>query len=342
MRNFVCLLAISLLTSCYSASLYEIENAKPQGSAFHEALFREYKDFAQYEADQYDWKDAFLFADKAMMAAYGKDVQPENPTLWKIDPRFKGDMKGYRAELLEALTPAAKQAKPELAAKVLFAYDCWIEQQEEAWQAADIASCRDLFIESLDKLRSGSTAFERAIGFEAPAEAAEIVQEYTPRDINMVFFELGSANLNPNSQRIIDAVVGALKEKDAAGEAYKVQVDGHADRLGSAAYNKTLSARRAQRVANYLVKAGIAKSKIIATGLGEAEMKVPTKDGVAHPKNRRVEIIITYGEEIAQNAAEMPVEPATQGAFEKQEAAPQDGLTFDQILAPLPSQDVGS
>jgi OOP family OmpA-OmpF porin len=41
-----------------------------------------------------------------------------------------------------------------------------------------------------------------------------------------------------------------------------------------------------------LVAQGIAASSIVAVGRGKRELLVPTPDGVAEPRNRRVEIVV--------------------------------------------------
>jgi len=48
-------------------------------------------------------------------------------------------------------------------------------------------------------------------------------------------------------------------------------VSGHADRLGSDAYNLTLSRRRADTVRDYLVSKGVDRAKIETLGMGEKQ-----------------------------------------------------------------------
>jgi OOP family OmpA-OmpF porin len=51
----------------------------------------------------------------------------------------------------------------------------------------------------------------------------------------------------------------------------KVTVEGHTDRLGTTAYNQTLSQSRADAVKSHLVAAGrIDAAKVTAVGMGEA------------------------------------------------------------------------
>ena len=56
--------------------------------------------------------------------------------------------------------------------------------------------------------------------------------------------------------------------------------------------NQGLSVRRAQAVANELVRDGVPKDVISIQGFGDTHLLVPTGPGVREPQNRRVEIII--------------------------------------------------
>jgi outer membrane protein OmpA-like peptidoglycan-associated protein len=69
-------------------------------------------------------------------------------------------------------------------------------------------------------------------------------------------------------------------------------VNGYTDSSGTPKYNQALSLRRANTVANELVKDGVARGEIDIKGFGETHPLVPTADGVREPQNRRVEIIL--------------------------------------------------
>jgi outer membrane protein OmpA-like peptidoglycan-associated protein len=72
----------------------------------------------------------------------------------------------------------------------------------------------------------------------------------------------------------------------------ELTVAGHTDSLGTDQYNDALSLRRAERVRGLLVARGISPASIVAVGRGKREPLVPTPDGVAEPRNRRVEITV--------------------------------------------------
>jgi outer membrane protein OmpA-like peptidoglycan-associated protein len=67
-------------------------------------------------------------------------------------------------------------------------------------------------------------------------------------------------------------------------------VIGHTDRVGTDAFNDALSRQRAEVVRRALVARGLPADLIVVIGRGEREPIIATADGVAEPRNRRVEI----------------------------------------------------
>jgi outer membrane protein OmpA-like peptidoglycan-associated protein len=101
-----------------------------------------------------------------------------------------------------------------------------------------------------------------------------------------VFFDWDRANITPEGQQIVEAAAATYKQQPVP-----IQVIGHTDTSGSAAYNQTLSVRRAQNVAGALSQVGVPQNAMTVTGVGQNDLKVPTPDGVREPQNRRTEII---------------------------------------------------
>ncbi|AHM59849.1 peptidoglycan-associated lipoprotein [Flammeovirgaceae bacterium 311] len=80
-----------------------------------------------------------------------------------------------------------------------------------------------------------------------------------------------------------------------------MEISGHTDNVGSKAYNKQLSLRRAQAVVDYVVQKGISKSRVSARGYG-AERPIASNDDEKEGRmlNRRVEFkIIRKGGAVA-------------------------------------------
>ena len=69
-------------------------------------------------------------------------------------------------------------------------------------------------------------------------------------------------------------------------------VVGHTDKVGSDPFNDKLSLQRAETVRAALTARGITAANIVAVGRGKREPLVPTAEGVAEPRNRRVEIVV--------------------------------------------------
>jgi outer membrane protein OmpA-like peptidoglycan-associated protein len=72
----------------------------------------------------------------------------------------------------------------------------------------------------------------------------------------------------------------------------EVSVVGHTDTEGSRKMNQQLGMDRAMEIKNLLLSQGIDPQIIEVTSHGEGNPLVKTPDGVAEPRNRRVEVIL--------------------------------------------------
>ena len=125
-----------------------------------------------------------------------------------------------------------------------------------------------------------------------PAPAPAPVQRIT-LDAKTLF-DFDKAVLKPEGKAAIDSqVVGRLNQIQ---KLEVVLVTGHADRLGSDAYNQDLSLRRANAVRDYLVFKGVPRDRIETLGMGEKQpvVQCDQKDRKALiaclAPNRRVEV----------------------------------------------------
>jgi outer membrane protein OmpA-like peptidoglycan-associated protein len=102
-----------------------------------------------------------------------------------------------------------------------------------------------------------------------------------------IHFDFASSRLTPGGQIHAAAAAVTLAEMPLAS----VRIVGHTDRVGNPAANRRLAARRARAVADFLVASGLPRDIIAIDGMGEADLPVPTADGVPEPLNRTVAII---------------------------------------------------
>jgi outer membrane protein OmpA-like peptidoglycan-associated protein len=104
----------------------------------------------------------------------------------------------------------------------------------------------------------------------------------------MIFHDYDSDEIAPHAAAILANVLTAWR----TGAAARILVAGHADRAHSDEESLAISRRRAWRVHDWLVDAGVPGAAIVVRYYGEDNLLVGTEDGVREPQNRRVEIAL--------------------------------------------------
>lgn len=102
-----------------------------------------------------------------------------------------------------------------------------------------------------------------------------------------VVFDTDSATLRPESYEVLDGAVSTLQRYPDLN----VEVAGHTDSVGSDAYNRALSQRRADAVLAYLREKGVANA-LRARGYGESQPIADNRTEDGRQKNRRVTLRI--------------------------------------------------
>ena len=100
----------------------------------------------------------------------------------------------------------------------------------------------------------------------------------------VVMYGFDSAEIKSEAFPMLDEAVSILKKNPEL----KVEIDGHTDNIGPAAYNMNLSERRAKAIMEYFVDKGVEAERLTTKGFGLTMPAVSndTKEGRA--KNRRV------------------------------------------------------
>ncbi|MBC8111496.1 MAG: OmpA family protein [Verrucomicrobia bacterium] len=136
---------------------------------------------------------------------------------------------------------------------------------------------------------------------DIPAMAAreqKIVKEYLLSKIEVgfssvlknIYFDFDRASFKMDSYNELTKLERMLKENTA----YRIEISGHTDNIGSHEYNMELSQRRANAVVSWLVQKGIDRSRLAAKGYGETKPLATNDDeNDGREINRRTEFIVT-------------------------------------------------
>ncbi|HKQ82918.1 MAG TPA: OmpA family protein [Steroidobacteraceae bacterium] len=99
-----------------------------------------------------------------------------------------------------------------------------------------------------------------------------------------VQFETNSATLTPESTPELDRLVDIMGGTSVISGV----VEGYTDSTGSSEYNKQLSDKRAQAVADYLISHGVSRDRVTWKGRGEANPVADNSTAEGRAENRRV------------------------------------------------------
>ena len=125
-----------------------------------------------------------------------------------------------------------------------------------------------------------------------PVEGGEFV-------LRNIYFGFDKFDLRHKSVEELDKLVKIMNENPTL----KIELGGHTDRRGPAAYNQILSQRRAKVAKTYLVKKNISASRVSTKGYGETKPEISgsvinalgtkREKEDAHQQNRRTIVTIT-------------------------------------------------
>lgn len=101
-------------------------------------------------------------------------------------------------------------------------------------------------------------------------------------------FTFESDTLTDASAALVPAILAAVKALPVP----EVVIVGHTDTMGDRKSNVALGLKRAMRVRDILLGAGLEPAMVDVTSHGEGDLLVRTRDSTAEPRNRRVEITV--------------------------------------------------
>lgn len=156
----------------------------------------------------------------------------------------------------------------------------------EASPATRSAAGRPALAGSLARLRSvlATAAGSRPIELDAEARGGQVLlRTVVPARL---LFRADTALLAEEGMALLRAWGSEL----ARDPRLSIEIEGHTDEIGRAAYNVEFSLQRAQIVRAALIEAGVAASRVSAVGAGEGRPLTAERGIAARERNRRIEI----------------------------------------------------
>jgi len=103
-----------------------------------------------------------------------------------------------------------------------------------------------------------------------------------------VYFDYDSAELSSSAQSTLDADGKVLNDNASSN----VTIEGHCDERGTVEYNLALGDRRAASAKDYLVRFGIAGTRISTVSYGEERPFATGADEASYAQNRRAHFVV--------------------------------------------------
>ncbi|HET6244713.1 MAG: tetratricopeptide repeat protein [Bacteroidetes bacterium] len=112
-----------------------------------------------------------------------------------------------------------------------------------------------------------------------------------------IYYESGKWSILPEAQIVLEKVISVLKENPKV----TITVESHTDSQASDDFNLELSNKRANAVAEHLIKAGVDKMRITGKGYGETQLTNRCANevdcsSIEHGQNRRTVFQLIYKE----------------------------------------------
>ncbi len=106
-----------------------------------------------------------------------------------------------------------------------------------------------------------------------------------------IYFNKKELNITPKTAQALDSLVNVLEMNPEL----QIEISSHTDSRGAFGDNLTLSRKRSDEIAMYLINKGINPPRLISIGYGEAKLLNGCRDGILcleedHRQNNRVEI----------------------------------------------------
>ncbi len=133
------------------------------------------------------------------------------------------------------------------------------------------------------------------------AHALVEVEEREIRILEQINFAFDSDEILSSSFELMRQIAQVITNNP---QITRIEIQGHTDDQGRAAYNAELSQRRADSVKAWLVEHGVEESRLTPVGYGQVRPIVPNDSEENRARNRRVQFVIIEQDEADDGAEE--------------------------------------
>lgn len=143
----------------------------------------------------------------------------------------------------------------------------------------------------VDSTKYGIIAIRELQPDEEFAEPFNVTVLFEPAKsyrLDNVYFDFAKYTLRPESFKELDELVSYMKWR----ENERIEIAGHTDNIGNASENQKLSEQRAEAIKQYLIKKGVASTRVTAKGYGSTQPVADNSTYEGRQMNRRTEVRI--------------------------------------------------
>ncbi len=189
-KGFLVWVSLISLVGCVGTQLEKAQRVDPDGSTFNVSLYQEYIDLSSSEYNEGDYTDSDNFAVRAMQSGTGGTVAPEEISARRLPKDKVGELTSARQRLVDTLSKGAAEKAPAETARAQTGFDCWMQEQEENFQADDIEACRSRFVAALEYIEDALKPKPIAKKVEPPVAPPPASELY------LVYFDFDKAELS--------------------------------------------------------------------------------------------------------------------------------------------------
>ena len=109
--------------------------------------------------------------------------------------------------------------------------------------------------------------------------------------LDNLYYDYDKFFIRPDAAKELNRIVDIMKQYPTL----ELELSSHTDSRGRKGYNQTLSQKRAEVAVNYIISKGVSRSRLVARGLGEDQLRNHCADDTycseaEHQENRRTEV----------------------------------------------------